>query len=229
MCDPVSIGALALGAAGSAINGMESSNTANAMVGARNRATQQELGRQKAYGTESRGVFDTAMGGFTPEAQTNRLASSQTTAANNFASNAPTDVGTITTSTAPRVVGNSENRRVADAFKAVGDRNAAHGKLTGYDQTFFDNNADLLNTGRRIDTVGDFAKVSSGVNRAEQDAAYRNAYKPNSGIGDLLQLAGSVGGYYGGKGGGLPFLNFGQPTKASTNFGISPSRVGGLY
>lgn len=210
MCDPVTIGSLAVGAAGSIYKGQEAANTQNDMVSARNAATQAELGRSKAYGEESRGTFDKSLNIFDPNAQATRLSTNQGAAGSFINSNgvAPANVGTISTGSAPAAVGAAETQKLGDVFSRIGMRNTAHGKLAGYDQTMFDNNVDLNNNARKIDSVGDFAKVSSGVNKTEQDNAYRNAYRNPSPIGDILQTAGQVGAFYGGKGfspfGGAP-------------------------
>lgn len=210
MCDPVSIAALGAGAAGSIYKGQEAANTQNDMISARNAATNAELGRDKVYGDESRGVFNNSLGVFDPTAQANRLATNQTNAGNFINSNgaAPANVGTISTNTAPAAVGAGEATKLGDVFSRIGARNTAHGKLAGYDQTMFDNNVNLHANAGSIDQIGDFAKVSSGVNKTEQQNAYQNAYRNPSPIGDILQTAGQVGGYYGGKGfspfGGAP-------------------------
>jgi len=205
MCDPVTIGAMALGTAGSIYKGKEAADTQNAMIGARNAATQQELERSKKYSAESQGEFDKSLNIFDPQNQATRLQTNQNAATSGFNINAPTQagVGTIGTGNAPAVVGRNEQAGLGDVFRRINDRGAAHGKLAGYDQTTFDNNVDLTGQARRIDSIGDYAKVSSGVNKTEQEAAYKNAYRNPSPLGDILQTAGQVGAFYGGKG-GLP-------------------------
>jgi hypothetical protein len=207
MCDPLTAAAAAASAGGAFINSRESANTQTAMVNARNAATTQELGRQKVYGDESRGFFDNSLKMFSPESQTERLQAGQAGDTAAYKSNIPTDVGSITTTKAPALVGASEQGKVADVFTGLGQSAERRGALTGYDTAGRENKFGLNDNARRIDTVGDFSKVSAGVNRSEQDAAYKNAYRPNSGIGDLLSFAGQVGGYQAGKGGGLPFMN----------------------
>jgi hypothetical protein len=110
----------------------------------------------------------------------------------------------------PAVVKNRENQTVASAFDAGAGRDAALGKLTGWDQRAFDNNIKLNASGRDLDLNTDFARTSAGVGALEQDANYRNAFRPNSGIGDILQFAGNVGAFQAGKGGGFGSL-FKQP------------------
>lgn len=206
MCDPVTLGSLAVGAAGSIYKGQEAADTQNNMISARNAATQQELERSRAFGAESRGEFGKSLNVFDPAGQGARLAGNQAGASSYFAGNAPTaaGVGTISTGNAPKVVADTEAKTIGDTFGKIGRSSAAHGNLAGYDQTMFDNNVDTNAQARRIDSIGDFAKVSAGVNKTEQEAAQRNAYRNPSPIGDILQTAGQVGAFYGGKG-GLPF------------------------
>lgn len=206
MCDPMTAAAVGASAVGSMISGQERADSLNSQVTARNQATQAELARSKAFGDESRGIFDTSVNQFTPQAQGQALATGQGDAGKAFQANMPSQasVGSITTAGAPRVVGQSEGNKVADTFTRLGQSAQQHGNLAGYDQQMFGNKVALNDSGRRIDTIGDFAKTSAGVNQVEQRAAYNNAAKPSSGIGELLQLGGQLGSYYAGRGGGLP-------------------------
>src|SRR6185312_11734695 len=99
----------------------------------------------------------------------------------------------ITTTGAPRVVGDSENNRLAGVFQTAADRNTNLANLKGYDQQQFGNKIALNSNARDIDMTGDFAKVSSGVSGIEGRAAANNATRSLSGLGSLLQFAGTVG------------------------------------
>lgn len=200
MCDPVSIGSLAVGAAGSALNGYEQSQNAAAQINARNAATQAELQRQKGYGAQTQADFQKSLDVYAPGAQTQGLADSQGTVGDVLTRNTPANVGSITTAGAPRVVGESENSRLGDVFQTAADRNTNMAKLKGYDQQMFGNKLALGQNARDIDMTGDFAKVSSGVSGIEQRAAANNAVKPPSGLGSLLQFAGTVGANQAGRG-----------------------------
>jgi hypothetical protein len=224
MCDPVSIGAAAVSGAGSLISGQEANANAKRQQEARNAATMAELERQKVYGTQSRGEFDTSMGLYAPGAQDASLAKSQGDVGSLLASNAPTaeSVGSITTANAPKVVGNTENSKLGDVFSRIAQNNQNLGALKGYDQNTLGNKIALNATGRNIDVTGDLSKTSAGVNKMEQNAAFNNAAKPSSGIGELLSFGGNLGSYYGGAGKlGLP--KFGGstilPTSAMTSTG----------
>ena len=92
------------------------------------------------------------------------------------------------------------DKKVGDVFSRAGNLNSTLGTLKGYDQNFFNNDINLNSGARKLGTVSDLARTSASVNGLEQNAAYRNAYKPNSGIGDIMQFAGNIGAYGTGRG-----------------------------
>lgn len=202
MCDPVTLGSAAVGAAGSLISSNEAQSSARAQADARNRATMAEVERQKAYGDQSRGEFDKSMTAFAPGAQDTSRAAATSGIGDILTGQAPTaaQVGGITTANAPAVVGATETARLGDVFKRAAQNNTNLATLKGYDQNQFNTNLQIGQQGRNIDTIGDFSKVSSGVSKTEQDAAFNNAKKPSSGIGELLSFAGNVGANQAGKG-----------------------------
>jgi hypothetical protein len=218
--DPVTIGlALATSAAGAAINGYEQNKTQNSMISAKNAATMAELQRQKQFQADANAIFDSTKGGFEPEAQAKTLQTGQDTSTQAFAGNTPTaeQVGSISTANAPKVVQDASANSTANVFKRAADRNTAAGNLQGYTQNFLDNNISLNRGGQKLGTVSDLARTSSAVGGLEQNAAYRNAFKPNSGIGDLFTAAGQIGSYGAGRGW---FTPTGAPAAApGANFG----------
>lgn len=225
MCDPLTIASTAAAAGGSLINASESNASRTAQINARNAATQRELERQRAYQATSGKIFDESMGNFSPEAQAKALNDAQTSTADAFKGNAPIDVGSVSSGNGPAVVKTAEDQSIASAFSRGSAKDAALGKLAGWDQRAFGNNIKLNNSGRELDLNTDFAKTSAGVNGLEQTTAYNNAFRPNSGIGDLMQFAGSVGAYQGGKGTTFGSL-FGKTPPAMP---FNPNQIGGLY
>lgn len=226
MCDPISAMAVAAGAAGSGINAYETNRTQKAMTNARNAATQAELERQRAYQAQSGAEFDKAVGNFSAENQAQRLTNEQARVGDAFAQNAPTAemVGQIGTGGAPRVVQAEETRVLGDSFTKGAERNKNAAKLAGWDQRAFGNKLDLNQSGRNLDLTADLSRTSAAVGGLEQNAAYKNAFRPNSGIGDLLQFAGQIGGYQAGKGG---FKVPGATGNAMPAY--NPNVTGGLY
>lgn len=202
MCDPISIGSLALGAIGSGISAYERNKTNSSMIKARNAATLAELQRQREYNARTQAEFGKSMDLFNPNNQAERLTTEQNNVADLFQRTAPTAeaTGSISTGNAPRVVADTEGKEIADVFGRNLNEGNALSKVAGYDQRFFNNNVDLNKNARNIDLIGDFAKTSAAVSGVEQRAAYNNAFRPPSGIGDLLSFAGSVGGFKAGQG-----------------------------
>lgn len=202
MCDPVSLGLAGVSAAGSLIKTNEANENAQNIANARNAATTAELERQKKYGVAARGEFDKSLDLFGPGTQEASLAKAQSDIGSTLVHNTPdaARVGTITTANAPAAVGASEGKKLGDVFNYLGQSATNLGNLKGYDQNTFNTNLGLNQTGRNIDTIGDFAKVSSGVNKTEQQAAFTNAYKPPSGIGELLSFGGNLGANMAGRG-----------------------------
>lgn len=200
--DPITLTALAASAGGAVLNGYESNQTQNSMISARNAATQAELARQRQYQNQAQQVFDQSLTNFKPEQQAADLTAQQGAATTAFTNNTPTaeQVGTISSASAPRVVQEAGAKKVGDVFARAGRYNDALGNLTGWDQRAFGNNIKLNNSGRDLGTISDFSRTSAAVNGLEQNSAYQNAFRPNSGIGDILSFAGKVGAYGSGKG-----------------------------
>lgn len=228
MCDPLTIASTAASVGGSLIQGNEAANNAAAVINARNAATQAEMKRQKGYGDQTRALFDTSVGNFSPENQTAQLESSQNNARDLIGGNAPTatQVGSISSGNAPAVVGTRENTKLGSVFARNAMLDNALGTLKGYDENNLTNKLNLNQSGRDIDMIGDFAKTSAGVNQLEQRAAANNASKRPSPLGSILQTAGNIGSFYAGKG-GLPTTSiFGNGVGGT---GFSTVRTGGLY
>ncbi len=189
---------MAVGTAGGLLSSSEASANNRRMIEARNAATMGEVARSKAYGEKSRGIFDTSLDGYSSDPAAAQAASGEA-----IASNAPTDVGSITSVNAPKVVADREGAKIADVFTRNAGLDKALGNLKGYDNNTVDNGLRLNQSGRDIDMIGDFAKTSAGVNAIEQRAAENNARRAPSPLGQILQTAGQVGSFYGGKGGSI--------------------------
>lgn len=220
MCDPVTIGAVALSAAGAGVNAYETNQNQSRMIDARNNATQAELGRQKGFQAKSNEIFGKSVDGFAPTTQAANLADNQQTVASSFQGNAPTaqTVGSITSGTAPAVVGAAETKKIGDILGLGTASNTARGNLAGYSQNQFNNKINLNDTNRNLDLNTDLSKTSAGVGKLEQDANYKNAFRPNSGVGDILQLGGQLGAYGAGRG----WFNPAAPAVAGAPLNILP-------
>lgn len=211
------------------MNSYETANTQNNMINARNSATQAELGRQHQIQQTADNTFNSSVDKFTPANQDAALVQKQASVADAFKGNAPTaaQYGGIGTSSAPRVVQEAGDKSVADVFGRSNNRSVLAGNLAGWDQRAFDNKLNLNQSGRDLDLLSDRAKVSAAVNGLEQKTAYNNAYRPNSGVGDLMKFAGTVGSYGAGKG----WFNPSAPAVTAATApaaGADPFRLGGV-
>ncbi len=228
--DPITLAiATAAAAGGSAINSYESNQNQKRMIDARNASTMAELERQRGMQAQANKVFDDSLNKFTPDQQAQALTDAQTTSTDALRGAAPTaeSVGSISSAAAPTVVKTAEDKKLADAFGRIDNRNSALGKLTGWDQRAFGNNLNLNQSGRDLNLISDFAKTSAAVNGIEQAAASKNAFRPNSGLGDLLSFGGQMIGYQGAKAGGVG--NLFKSTPAATSSAFNPAQYGALY
>lgn len=222
MCDPVTLGTLALSAAGAAVNGYEAHQNQVNTTNARNAATNAELARQKAYQATSAGAFNSAMGTFAPQSQATGLAGQQRTAADAFRNNAPTAamVGHIGTGSGPAITGTDESNRVASVFGANAAKDASLGALTGYTGQNLANNSNLTDLNQGLNTTANFAGQSANISQKEGAAAAGNAARTPSGLGDLLSFGGQLLGS-----GRLPMPSFGgaaAPVSTAFYGGMSP-------
>lgn len=204
MClDPLTLGAMAAGGIGSAINASEANANRNAQIEARNKATNDELARQAAFQSQSGGIFDGILNRFQPPAQAAALGDAQTGATNFIHANNPMDVGSILTRGASPQAMAAENSGVASAFSRNAGRADALGKLTGYTNQGVGDALAMSESGRKLNTVSDASRGSVSLLPLARSAAEANAYRAPSGLGDLLGFAGNVGAFYSGRN-GLP-------------------------
>lgn len=202
MClDPLSLATMAIGGIGSAVSASERNASNRAMVDARNKATTDEFARQDGYQQQSSGIFDGVLNKFSGPAQTQGLADAKAGAGAAIRGNQPTNVGSILLGGAasPQAVAAQDNT-ISDAFARGGERATALGNLTGYDRQGTQDRLNLTDSGRGLDTISNFSQGSASLLPLEREVAGNNAYKPPSGLGDLLSFVGNVGSFKGGEG-----------------------------
>lgn len=193
MCDPVSIGSAAVSGLGAIIAGNEKASAERNAINARNAATRAEIDRQHGYQATTGAEFNKSVDLFNPQAVSNGLVGAQNAATTNLNANQPVDFGSIVTSRATPAAQAAQAGTVADVFGRAGQRDTAQGNLAGYGNQVFDNNLALKGAGRNIDLTASNARVSQGVGAQEADAAYNNASRQSSGIGEILSTLGGIG------------------------------------
>lgn len=212
MClDPLTLAATVAGGVGKMISASEANASNRAMVDARNKATNDEFARQEGYQQQAGGIFDGVLNKFAGPAQTTGLADAQAGSGAAIRANQPTNVGSILLggSASPQAVA-AQGGTIADAFARGGERATALGNLTGYDRMQNQNALNLSESGRGINTISDFSRGSASLVPLEREVAGNNAYKPPSGLGDLLSFVGNVGAFKGGEG-TLPTMSIFKP------------------
>lgn len=192
MCDPVTFGGMVLSAAGSAVNGMETSNNQRRQESARSAAAAAEYARQQQYANEGRTVFDQSVRDQGPDAARARVQQGQETRRKVLtdAANAPVRTDGPVQASAPAVVQSEIGRKVADALLNAKNSATNLANLTGYDDGA---QGGAIALGRSNSALADTQSKAAGsamVAPLEMEAAYNNAYRNPSGIGDLLGLAG---------------------------------------
>lgn len=204
MCDPVSIGLALAGAAastgGQLIKGHEAADNNRRQIEARNAATNAELARQKGFQDQSGGIFDGILGKFAPGAQATGLTGNQAAATTAITGNQPLNVGSILTKGAAPQAAAAEGKTVADAFNLNNARGTALGNLTGYTQQGLGDTLNLADSGRNLGVVSNLSNASASLTPLDREVASNNAYRPPSGLGDILGFVGNVASGYAGRG-----------------------------
>lgn len=208
--DPITIGLLlagtALSAGGGFLSAKDEAKRAAEKAAARNAELSASLNRQQGFSDEARGLFDTRLTAFTPQAQQEGLATAQgdRTAAIAGALSAP-DAGEIRLPrSAPNVVRGTIAQRLFDSFTSANDRAKALGKLGGFSDQQFNDRLGLTDTSRRIGTINNFAQQEANLLSSSQDLAEAGATRSPSLIGPILQAAGGALGGFAGRTGAAP-------------------------
>ena len=193
MCDPVTIGGMVLSAAGSAVNGMETANNQRRQSAARSAAAAAEYERQRRFSEEGRATFDQSVRDQGPDAARTRTQEGQAQrrqALTGAVDTSPVNTGAPVEASAPNVVRSEIGRRVGDALGGARREATNLANLTGYDDGTQGGAFAMSRANNRLADTQSMAAGSAAIAPLEMEAAYNNAYRNPSGIGDLLGLAG---------------------------------------
>lgn len=240
MCfDPLSLALIAAGTAASTGGALYANNEANNNAEAQAQARMQELQKYQQknaqYQKQAQDLLSNSIKGFDQPAQEQKLGNAQAertqTISQALDKNATATTDVPISGNAPQVVGDEIAKRAAAADSANQGAAAALGRLGGYGDAMFGNQNDLLNSGRNMDIINNFAKSDLEMLPYYQDFAQLRAYKPSSGIGQLLQGLGSVATAAGGSGkfanmfSSMPSMGFADPALRT---GIGGRVIGGV-
>lgn len=216
MCDPLTVGGMALSLAGTAVANRDAQKNMNRMAAARRDVALKELDRQKQYQEEAAGEFDTSLDRF----RDSNTAKALTDATQNRVqqSEAAVQSGGYTDATGdatPTVVKSEIARKMLDASGRAKTTAQRLGKVQSFGDYLFDANSLLNLQGNRIGDINNAAAGSYRLLPLEQEAAANNVNKPGSAFGSLMKLAGtgaSLAGFAGaGPSWGDLFGKFGSP------------------
>lgn len=198
MCTGVELAVLAAAAAASAggayIQNQESSDNNARIAQARNKELRDTLARNQEISDRSRDIFKLRQEEVAPEATKQRQEELTTDRTDKL-----TDVVTGENpenvpikGSAPQVV----KSEIAKKFLAASDKAKANAKalgtLGGYGDLWLDQGLKDTDAGLGIGVQQNLIKGNMGILPYSQDFAGYQAYRPSSGIGEMMQAAGSV-------------------------------------
>lgn len=240
MCDPVTASLIvaAAGATASAGGNYMQAKANNSSLknqyAARNAVMLQGQQQQEANAAQGQQDLNKTVSGFSAPQQAADLGNIITNRTNTIAGNMTPSTGDSNISTAPKVVQDDLASKMAKAA-AFGTQQAGALAKVGATGDQMLNNSLNLNSGQQVlNTLTDFSKNQARVNQAQQEAAYNNARKPPSTLGQGLSTAGNLAMNYGvgsAAAGGSTLLGdsiFG-PESLTTGPGAVTTGLGGLY
>jgi hypothetical protein len=211
MCTGLEIAAIAsvLGSAAAAggtyMSQQEASQNAQRAADARNRELQATLARTKKLGEESRNIYKQREQEIAPEAaqQSHEDATASRTATLEGAIPDSAPEAVPLSGSAPTVVKSEIAQKLLDATGEAKTQARALGKIGGYGDMWFNEGLSSNNADRRLSVPQNFIQNEMALLPFSQDFAEYGAYRPSSGVGEIMAGVGNVvasaGGAYGGK------------------------------
>jgi len=199
MCDPITLGALAVSAVGSGLSAAGQAQTAKKQEQARNEMARLELERQRGFQSEADQALQRALTGFTPtgNAQATDTASAKREAiVNAMLPQAQTFVKA--TPSAPNVVNTARGEYTSKETGKAGSQAVRAAKLAALGDVFFNNQIGINRSGSDIGNINSKAAGSYRLLPYEQEAAAASVgASPLSYLGLLMKAGGTIGGLAG--------------------------------
>ncbi len=197
MCDPITLGLMAAGTVASVVGGgMQAKEAVKANgreVAARNRVLQETLRRNDQQSQASREAFQRRVSESEAAPAQQQLAQSQGQAEQTIAGNlATTGTEAPLAGDAPKVVRDTMKSSLGDSFRKSLEQAKRQGALTGYDMAGRDAAISDAGLGREINTNNNFVRGNMSIMPHLQDFAAYQAYKPSSGLGQIIASLGGM-------------------------------------
>jgi hypothetical protein len=229
--DPLTLALLAgtaMSVGGGLMGRSEAQENAERAAAARNAVLADYLQRMAGLTQESRGLFDSTLGGFGQPAQAAALTTAQgdrTAAGVGNITAPPASTDFALSRSAPKAVHGVIGQRMADAFAGAQDRAKAQGALGGFGDQWAGNTRGIADASRRMGTLENFSKGETGLLNSQLDLAEAGAQRQPSPWPGILQGGGQLlAGFAGSSVGRRPAT----PTAAPAGVGAYPYQYGGF-
>lgn len=185
----------ALSAGGQMIASNEANRNAQAQANARMQALREHQAKQRQFADDNYKVMDARLAeDYSGDAAKNQLDEATEARTETIMNNMPEATTDVAISgTAPDIVKTEIAGRMADAFKSATDKARTLGQLGGYGDQWFNNNIGLMDSSRKIDTTNSFARQEAALLPSYQSLAEYQAFKPSSGVGQIMYGLGQIG------------------------------------
>lgn len=198
--------------AGNYIQTQNNNASVDAQYKARDAALRQGVQAQDVLAANNQNVLDSATAKFTPGSQNDSLGdlvtTRQNTIANNVNNTVPSSfVDPTKNANAPQVVNDSLAQKMGNATAYANQQGKALGTLGGLSDQNVANSLTLNTSGNQIGMNDAIAKGQAVASQAETNAAYNNARKSPSVLGNVLSTAGTLAGLDAFTGGANSFGN----------------------
>jgi hypothetical protein len=210
---PLMLLSLAASGLGSYLNTKTEEGNLRRQIDARNAVLMDNERRQQQYAQEAQNELNKSIGEFDKTAQEDQRKDIKDKQSEKFKASSSDKLSYhYGGGKTPKNVQNAVVKS-GEESKAVADRDADNlAGLNSFTQSLFDSGQRTRDFGRNIGQISDTAMGQERLVPIEMSAAANNAKRKSSGLGTLLQLAGSAGSMYAGGGGSFGEIFGGKVT-----------------